>query len=152
MGGEEFMMLLPSEKILAPIGAWAYRATGLQRVLAPFLASAAAKIGSRLGAGASCPIRSGLGDLTNAEVKQIQSVVNQSQLPLNVVGSAAKGARKAGSDIDYTTSTYAYPHLQQYEGQLPGIDPQHGLLQGAADGPSIRFEPGIDPVFIPGAY
>jgi RHS repeat-associated protein len=87
---------------------------------------------------------SGLGDLTAQEASQIQNVVNKAGRPLEVVGSAARGARTAASDIDYLV-----PHssLSYYEGlaeELPGIDPSHGIVPGTANpfmGPSIRFEP-----------
>lgn len=43
---------------------------------------------------------SGLGDLTSGEVGQIQGVVDSAGRPLNVVGSAARGARRGiGSDV-----------------------------------------------------
>jgi hypothetical protein len=69
-----------------------------------------------------------------------------------VVGSAAQGLRNAGSDIDYTTANANYENFGDLEMQLPSID-EHGLLRGYADpsiGPSIRFEPGVTPNFIPG--
>jgi RHS repeat-associated protein len=96
---------------------------------------------------------SGLGDLTAAEVEQIQSVVNEAERPLDVVGSAARGARNAASDIDYTTANSNYDYFEGIKQRLPSIDPEHGLLRGTADptlGPSIRFEPGSRPFFIPG--
>jgi RHS repeat-associated protein len=83
------------------------------------------------------------GDLTEEERAQIQDVVNRAGRPLEVVGSAARGERSLGSDIDYTTPAANYPNLQPYEHELPGID-THGILGGPGDpeeGPSIRFEP-----------
>ncbi len=64
------------------------------------------------------------------------------------------GARTAASDIDYTTVNADYEYFQGLENQLPSLDPGHGLLRGFADpavGPSIRFEPGAQPFFVPGA-
>jgi hypothetical protein len=92
--------------------------------------------------------RSGFGDLTNGEVVQIQSVVDQAGRPLDVVGSAASGTRDPGSDIDYTTAWGPYFH--GLENQLPSL--QHGILNGAPNpyqGPSIRFEPGSAPAYVP---
>jgi RHS repeat-associated protein len=83
------------------------------------------------------------GDLTKAEVQQIQNVVNSAGRPLEVVGSAALGERTVGSDIDYTAPSSSHPYFEDLIEDLPGID-THGLLHGAADpleGPSIRFEP-----------
>ncbi len=96
----------------------------------------------------------GLGDLTASEVGQIQNVVDAAGRPLDVVGSAARAARTATSDIDYTTANANFGNFEGLEGQLPRIDPEHGLLRGYADpnvGPSIRFEPGTAPYFVPGA-
>ena len=97
---------------------------------------------------------SGLGDLTLGEVEQIQNVVDTAGRPLDVVGSAARGARTAASDVDYTTANANYSNFEGLQDQLPGIDSEHGLLRGYADptvGPSIRFEPGSAPSFMPGA-
>jgi RHS repeat-associated protein len=83
------------------------------------------------------------GDLTLEEREAIQDAVDRSGRPLEVVGSAARGERGPGSDIDYTAPASSYPYLQPYERDLPGID-NHGILSGAGDpneGPSIRFEP-----------
>ncbi len=108
----------------------------------------------------------GLGDLTAAEVRQIQAVVNKAERPLEVVGSAARGIRRnpgtnnpigkgpgTRSDIDYVV-----PHgsIQHYEAgnlhrQLPSID-SGGIVGGTHNpfmGPAIRFEPRTNPVFIP---
>lgn len=97
-----------------------------------------------------CPPRGQLGDLTPAEISKIQAVVNQAGRPIDVVGSAARGVRITGSDIDYTTA----PAWRQYfdPARLPGLDPKTGILRGGPnpfEGPSIRFEPGVPPVFIP---
>lgn len=95
-----------------------------------------------------------LGDLTVSEVSQIRSVVDAAGRPLDVVGSAARAARTATSDIDYTTANANFGNFEGLEGQLPGVDPEHGILRGYADpniGPSIRFEPGSAPYHVPGA-
>jgi hypothetical protein len=87
---------------------------------------------------------SGLGDLTVAEVKAIQAVVNQAGRPLEVVGSAARGARTAASDIDYVVPPSSMRHFEGLEGKLPGLDPNHGIIPGVGNpniGPVIRFEP-----------
>lgn len=94
--------------------------------------------------------RSGLGDLTNAEVAQIQKVVDAAGRPLNVVGSAARGARTAASDIDYTTANSSYDYFKVLQNDLPCIGKGgHTMLRGAPEGPSIRFEPGQKPFLIP---
>ena len=85
------------------------------------------------------------GDLTATESSQIQNVVNQANRPLDVVGSAARGERVLGSDIDYTVAPANVPYFDDFPDDLPGLD-SHGLLQGSPDGPSIRFEP-EDPQF-----
>ena len=106
---------------------------------------------------------SGLGDLTNAEVKQIQNVVDEAGRPLDVVGSAAKGERRGvgtdlpigkgpgtRSDIDYTASHsnidfFEKPGLHQ---KLLSID-QKGIIGGGYNPfigqAGIRFEPGVKP-------
>lgn len=97
--------------------------------------------------------RSGLGDLTNDEVARIQNVVDRAGRPLDVVGSAARGTRAAGSDIDYTTVNANHGNYADVLEDLPEIDTDHWLLRGNADpsdGPAIRFEPGNLPLFIPG--
>jgi hypothetical protein len=96
---------------------------------------------------------SGLGDLSTDEVDRIQDIVEQAERPLDVVGSAARGERGPGSDIDYTTAGANWDYFKDLGQQLPGIDPDHGVLRGPADpyeGPSIRFEPGASPQFNPG--
>jgi hypothetical protein len=93
---------------------------------------------------------SGLGDLKVGEVNAIQSVVDEAGRPLDVVGSAARGERTATSDIDYTTANANYDYFEGLQKGLPSIDPEHGLLRGYPDGPSIRFEPGRQPFFVPG--
>lgn len=92
---------------------------------------------------------SGYGDLSNGEVNQIQNVVNQAGRPLDVVGSAAQGARTAGSDIDYTTANSNIGNFEGLEQNLPGMV-DHSLLRGAPEGPSIRFEPYATPKYNPG--
>jgi hypothetical protein len=88
--------------------------------------------------------RPNLGDLTPSEVQQIQSVVNQAGRPLEVVGSAARGARRATSDIDYLVPPSSLRYYEGLQGRLPGIDPEHGIVPGVGNpeiGPAIRFEP-----------
>ena len=90
-----------------------------------------------------CPPR-GYGDLTNQEIQHIQDIVNQAGRPLEVVGSAARGARTAGSDIDYVAPPASLQYIQPYQNQLPGIDPNTGVIPGYGNvhqGPVIRFEP-----------
>ena len=85
-----------------------------------------------------------LGDLTAAEAQAIPNVVNQAGRPIEVVGSAARGARTAGSDIDYVVPPSSLKYFDGLEGNLPGIDPSHGLIPGMGNpfiGPVIRFEP-----------
>jgi hypothetical protein len=81
------------------------------------------------------------GDLSEQEIQQIQSVVDKAGRPLDVVGSAARAERRAGSDIDYTSAWADY--FNDHVDELPGMT-DHGMLQGGPDpslGPSIRFEP-----------
>jgi RHS repeat-associated protein len=109
----------------------------------PALAAAAAYL-SHLFGGTGEDLSSGLGDLTVGEVNAIQAVVNRAGRPLCVVGSAAKGARKPGSDIDYLSSGTSLPYFDGLEHLLPGIDPAHGIIPGAPNpflGPSILFQP-----------
>ncbi|WP_165371453.1 RHS repeat domain-containing protein [Pseudolysobacter antarcticus] len=98
-----------------------------------------------VGSGAFSPTSTAsMGDLTEAEINQIQGVVNQAGRPLSVVGSAAQGARTAESDIDYVVGPSSLPHYDGLEGELPGIDPDHGIIPGYPNpdiGPSIPFEP-----------
>lgn len=94
------------------------------------------------------------GDLTEEEIGQIQEVVDKAGRPLDVVGSAAKGKRKEGSDIDYIVGPSSKDHYQGLDGDLPSIDPTHGIIPGVHNphqGPSVRFEPGTRPHFIPQA-
>jgi hypothetical protein len=82
--------------------------------------------------------------LTVGEVNSIQSVVNQAGRPLEVVGSAARGARTATSDIDYVVPPSSLKYFEGLEGQLPKLDPNHGIIPGYGNpniGPVIRFEP-----------
>lgn len=91
---------------------------------------------------------SSLGDLTATEVQAIQNLVNKAGRPLEIVGSAARGARTAASDIDYVIPPSSLKHFEGLEGQLPGIDPSHGIIPGVGSpsmGPVIRFEPNIFP-------
>ena len=109
--------------------------------------------------------KSGLGDLTKAEVKQIQKQVDEAGRPLDVVGSAARGDRrnpgsnlpfgKGGgtkSDIDFLTHPQNLPAFKGKQGKLPEIDPKTGIIPGAHNpfqGPGIRFEPGVAPKLNP---
>ncbi len=97
------------------------------------------------------------GDLTKAEIKQIQGVVNEAGRPLEVVGSAAKGTRRGvgsnlpigkgpgtRSDTDFTTAGANIDNFKGLESKLPNADPKTPILRGAGDtnqGPVIRFEP-----------
>ena len=114
-------------------------------------ASVADDVANAAGSGGNSA--SGLGDLTNAEVQQIQNVVDQAGRPLEVVGSAARGARQAGSDIDYLVPNSSRNYFQGLDEVLPSVDPSHGIVPGTHNpflGPAIRFEPGASPFFIPG--
>jgi RHS repeat-associated protein len=109
---------------------------------------------------------SGLGDLTIGEVRVIQSVVDRARRPLNVVGSAARGTRRGigtnlpigkgigtRSDIDYLAPPYGLPYFEGLQESLPSIDPAGGISPGLVNpymGPSIRFEPGTSPFYVPG--
>jgi len=108
---------------------------------------------------------SGLGDLTNGEVAQIQGVVDEAGRPLEVAGSAARGARRGvgsdlpigkgpgtQSDIDYLIPPGSTSYYRGLEGGLPEMD-AGGPIPGTHNpfiGPSIRFEPGASPRYIPG--
>jgi hypothetical protein len=110
-------------------------------------------------------VPSGLGDLTAVEVEKIQSVVERAGRPLEVVGSAAKGARRGvgtdlplgkgpgtRSDIDYLVPPASASHFSGLSPQLPGIDVD-GFIVGTQNpfiGPAIRFEPGTAPRLVPG--
>jgi hypothetical protein len=109
---------------------------------------------------------SGLGDLTKAEVKEIQKIVDEAGRPLEVVGSAARGERRGigtnlpigkppgtRSDIDYAISHSSIEHFEKTDLylKLPSIG-SHGIVGGGHNpfmGPGIRFEPGAKPCFIP---
>jgi RHS repeat-associated protein len=125
-------------------------------VFAGFLAQAfatRAPVGTGTAAASADAVASGLGDLSAGEVKAIQQVVNRAGRPLNVVGSAARGARQAGSDIDYITGPSSIDYFKGLEKDLPSLDPQHGIIPGTPNpylGPSIRFEPGAAPRIILG--
>jgi hypothetical protein len=89
-------------------------------------------------------VQPNLGDLTADEVQQIQSVVNQAGRPLEVVGSAARGSRTGTSDIDYVVPPSSMRYYEGLQGNLPGVDPKHGVIPGVGNanmGPIIRFEP-----------
>lgn len=101
-------------------------------------------LGKITGAATSAYKPSGLGDLTVGEVAAIQKVVNQAGRPLEVVGSAARGARRAGSDIDYVVPPSSLRYFKGLENQLPSLDARHGLIPGVGNpaiGSIIRFEP-----------
>jgi RHS repeat-associated protein len=115
-------------------------AAGAGAVAGAIVAGGAAGAWALYGARAS-----GLGDLTIAEVNLIQRIVNQAGRPLDVVGSAARGARRPGSDIDYTTANANIPNYTGLANKLPGIDRTHGILRGSPEGISIRFEPNVPP-------
>jgi hypothetical protein len=96
-------------------------------------------------------LSSGLGDLTRGEVSRIQDVVNGAGRPLDVVGSAARGARQAGSDIDYVVSPGSLGNFKGLENRLPGLDTNHGIIPGYGNpyqGPVIRFLPGERPIIV----
>jgi hypothetical protein len=85
-----------------------------------------------------------LGDLSPREIAAIQGVVNQAGRPLEVVGSAARAARKPTSDIDYIAPPNSIPYFQGLSSQLPRMDQSHGIIPGYGNpnqGPVIRFEP-----------
>ncbi len=108
-------------------------------------------------------VKSGLGDLTKAEVKSIQKAVNEAERPIEIAGSAANGTRRGvgtsdpigkgqgtKSDIDYLASPGSIPYFNQTK--LPSIDPKSGIIPGLGNpfqGPLIKFEPGAKPTFIP---
>lgn len=135
---------------------------GIDIGLSAGLAKAGSAIGAKL---TNSTAKSGLGDLTKAEVKQIQSVVDEAGRPLDVIGSAAKGSRrnpgsnlpfgkgnKKKSDIDFITNPQHLPSFSGKQGKLPEIDPRTGIVPGSHNpfqGPGIRFEPGVKPKFNP---
>jgi RHS repeat-associated protein len=107
---------------------------------------------------------SGLGDLTKAEVRDIQKVVNQAERPIEVGGSAASGTRRGvgsdlpigkgsgtRSDIDYIAPPSSMPYFDGLINKLPGLDPKSGIIPGTGNsfiGPFIRFEPNTSPTVI----
>jgi hypothetical protein len=115
----------------------------------------------------SQPAAEMLGDLTAAEVKAIQDVVDNAGRPLEVVGSAATATRRGvasglpigkgpgtASDIDYLAPPSSHPYFKGLECSLPSIDPETGIVPGLHNphiGPAIRFEPGVPPFFVPRA-
>jgi hypothetical protein len=148
-----------------PVDRWA---AGL-RLGGSALLSAAAKV--QLGR-IPCAAKTGLGDLTAAEVRAIQAAANETGESLTVVGSAARGTRRgvgsdwpigkgAGtrSDIDYLINK-PYPpfpsplnDLDHVLPRLPDVNPAHGPIRGTFnpfEGPGIQFQPGKSPVFLPG--
>ena len=141
-------------------GGWTSTAVGGARSAATGITKLAARGAASLIRGAGR-----LGDLTAAEIRQIQRVVDQAGRPLEVVGSAARGGRRgigtnlpvgkgAGtrSDIDFTTAGSNIGNFRGLEGRLPTPDPQTPILRGSTDpfqGPGIRFEPGTPPRLIP---
>lgn len=110
--------------------------------------------------------RASLGDLTRREIAQIQKVVDQACRPIDVVGSAARGSRRGlgtnlpigkgdgtRSDIDYLIGPSSRAYFDDFLSQLPSMDTRTGPIYGTPNpfiGPSIRFEPGAPPRFIPG--
>jgi hypothetical protein len=107
----------------------------------------------------------GVGDLLPSEVAQIQGLVDELGAPIDVVGSAARGARRnigsslpigkgAGtrSDIDFLAGPWAArawtdPAVQS---RLPSN--AGGVIFGTHNpymGPAIRFEPGFGQRFVP---
>jgi hypothetical protein len=109
---------------------------------------------------------SGLGDLTVTEVEQIQSIVERAGRPLEVVDSAAKGARRGvgtdlplgkgastRSDIDYLAPPASASYFAGLSPQLPGLDADSFIVgaQNPFVGPAFRFEPGAPPRLMPGA-
>jgi hypothetical protein len=125
---------------------------------APFAAAeAAAAREAKLLAEARATAAKNTGDLTKAEIKQIQKTVDEAGRPLDVVGSAAAGTRRGvgtndpigkgpgtKSDIDYVAPPSSLGYYDGLQGKLPGIDPKTGIIPGVANpniGPSIRFEP-----------
>ena len=95
---------------------------------------------------------SGLGDLTHGDVGQIQGVVEEAGRPLAVVGSAARGERGEGSDIDYVVGPSSLQNYEGQQGNLPGIDPGHGIVPGVPNphqGPYVQFAPGESPTLVP---
>lgn len=68
------------------------------------------------------PRRSGYGDLSLEEASRIQVVVNRAGTELRVVGSAARQARRRGSDIDYLISSAHSEVWQKLWESLPGAE------------------------------
>ncbi len=84
-----------------------------------------------------------VGDLTLEEIQEIQELTNTAGRPIYVVGSAARGTRTIGSDIDYIVSPSSWEYWQDLEHLLPGIG-DHGIIGGYPNpfiGPSIPFLP-----------
>jgi hypothetical protein len=123
-------------------------------------------VASPASAAAPADAASGLGDLTNGEVRTIQGIVNQAGRPLDVVGSAARGLRRGvgtdlpigkgpgtKSDIDFMVahSNVAFFEKTGLYKELPDLDKIIPGVPNPFDGPSIRFEPFTRPYFIPEA-
>jgi hypothetical protein len=56
------------------------------------------------------------------------------------------------SDIDYVVPPGSLGHYEGLEGDLPALDPAHGIVPGTHNpfiGPAIRFEPESTPYAIP---
>ena len=138
----------------AAVAATAYAIYQLKKGKNPFRSKPGAQNGS-------------LGDLTKAEVNQIQGVVDRAGRPLEVVGSAATGTRRGvgtnlpvgkgpgtRSDIDVLVPPSSRGHFEGLENGLPSLDPKSGIIPGTHNphiGPAIRFEPGAAPRYVPGA-
>lgn len=169
VGGEEFdngnrganSLLAVGSVLLGPIGGLRAGGTAtVENAAGRLLSGQAAELGAaKTGA-------SGLGDLTKAEVGQIQGVVDRAGRPLDVVGSAAKAERRGvgtdlpvgkgvgtRSDIDYVVGPSSQGYYKGFEHELPGLDPLSGLINGTHNpftGPGVRFEPGAAPRYTPG--
>jgi RHS repeat-associated protein len=102
-----------------------------------------AEMRTALVAGRSARTAASLGDLTVGEVRQIQTVVNEAGRPLEVVGSAARGARRGvgtdlplgkgpgtRSDIDFVAPPSSHQNFKGLEGGLPSLDPKTGIIPG----------------------
>lgn len=91
--------------------------------------------------------------MTENEIKLIQDIVDQAGRPLDVVGSAASGGRGERNEIDYIVGPSSIDYYKDLSRRLPAIDPHDGIIPGIHNpylGPSIRFEPGKPPKYIPG--
>jgi hypothetical protein len=98
----------------------------------------------------------GVGDLTKAELKQLQKVVNEAGRPVEIVGSAAKSTRRnvgsnlpvgkgpgTKSDIDILIPSSSKGNFNGLSNQFPkGSDINVGTANPNI-GPSIRIEPNL---------